>query len=220
MNTTSGLSAASCSRTLLEVCREQAADAEWLTYIAAANLGSEALRKEFADDFSECAPEASTVAYHDRPFADPHAAERYLAARNVARDLLGRAVAMMIDRHWKAEARRTGEAMPERIDMKLVLALGPAIDATTLEVEGVDYFGLTFRPPSADRFEELVQLIRDHEPRMDPRFDTIADFQQAIKTIVGRPVPTATFKEAMRAAPASPEWNRQGRRRGTTSNAK
>lgn len=221
MNTNPEWSAAPQRRTLLDVCRFVGTEDEWGTRLAAKNLDYQALRKSFPEDFNECASSASSIAYHDRPYADPDAAMLYMEASRVSRQLLERAVAMMmIEHHWKAEVRRPGVPRREQIDLELVLTLDAAIDATTLNVEGVEYLDLSFCPPSADRFEDLVNLIRDHAPRMDPRVDKIADFLREITAIVGKPVPEETLRKAMRAADVSPLWFARGRKLGTGSHEK
>jgi hypothetical protein len=205
-------SAASPGKTLLDVCREGATVAEWISYAAAERLGPEALRKRFPDDFSDCSAEAPAVPYHERSYEDPEAAKLYLEARSVARELLERAVRKMVDEHWIAQARRAGQASSGRIDPTLLLSLNVAIAATTIDIEGVEYLDLTFRPASADRFEELVQIVRDHDLRMDPRVDKIAEFRREVSAVLRKPVPDATFRKAMLEAGIAPRWLRDGKR--------
>jgi hypothetical protein len=210
-------SVALCGKTLLDVCHEVATEAEWETYCAAQGLNFDALRRKFSDDCSECAFGAPKVEHSERPFDDSERAAVYLAGRAAARDLLGRAVRKMIDQHWKAQARRAGQAVSEPLDLTLVLRLDAAIDAMTIHIEEVEYHDLLFFPPSADRSDELVALIRDHESRMDPRSDKIEDFQREISALVGKPIALATFRSAMRLARVSPEWFAKGRKRGSPS---
>lgn len=208
------------SRTLLDICREVATIAEWSAYAAAERLGPEALRKQFPDDFSECAAEATAVAYHGRPYHDPVAARLYLEARSVGRELLERAVRKMVDEHWIAQARRPGQASPVSINPMLLLSLNIAIDATAIELEGVEYLDLAFRPASADRFEELVQVVRDHALHMDPRVDTIADFQHEVCQILRKPVSDSNFRKALSAAGIASKWSVKGRKPGSPSHPK
>jgi len=213
-------SAASPSKKLLDVCREVATIAEWSAYAAAEQLGPEALRKQFSDDFSDCAAEAPAVPYHDRLYEDPEAAKLYLEAGSVARELLERAVRKLVDEHWIAQARRAGQASPGRIDPTLLLSLNVAIAATTIDIECVEYLDLTFRPASADRFEELVQIVRDHDSRMDPRVDKIAEFRREVSTVLRKPVPEATFRKAMLEAGIASRWSVKGRKTGSPSHGK
>lgn len=213
-------SAVAPSKTLLDICREVATIAEWSAYAAAEQLGPEALRKQFPNDFSECAAEAPAVAYHDRPHDDPVAARLYLEARSVERELLERAVKKMVDEHWIAQARRAGQSSPGSIDPTLLLSLDIAIDATTIELEGVEYLDIAFRPASADRFEELVKVVRDHALRMDPRVDTIAEFQREVSAVLRKPVPEATFRKAMLEAGIASRWSVKGRKPGSPSHPK
>lgn len=205
-------SAVSASKTLLEVCREVATNAEWSAYAAAEKLGPDVLRKQYPDDFSECVAESPAVPYHDRPYEDPVAARLSLQSKSVQRELLKRAVKKMVDEHWIAQARRAGQASRGSIDPTLLLSLNVAIDATTIELEEVAYIDLTFRPPSSDRFEELVQLIRSHEPDMDPSRDTIPDFQREIEALTHKPISFANFKAAMHAAGVSSQCLARGGR--------
>lgn len=213
-------SAVAPSKTLLDICREVATIAEWSAYAAAEQLGPEALRKQFPGDFSECAAEAPASAYHDRPHDDPVAARLYLEARSVERELLKRAVRKMVDEHWIAQARRAGQSSPGPIDPTLLLSMNIAIDATTIELEGVEYLDLAFCPASADRFEELVRVVRDHALRMDPRVDTIADFQREVCQVLGKPVSDSNFRKALSAAGIASKWSVKGRKPGSPSHPK
>ncbi|WP_156362281.1 hypothetical protein [Sphingomonas sp. Leaf208] len=126
----------------------------------------------------------------------------------------------IVNERWIAQARRAGQASRGPIDPTLLLSLNIAIDATTIEFEGVRYFDLVFRPPLADRFEELVQLIRNHEPDMDPSRDTIPDFQREIEALTHKPIALANFKAAMHAAGVSSRWFGKGRKAGSPSHQK
>lgn len=206
--------------TLLNVCREIATAAEWAVYVAAERIGPEALRKQFPADFSECAPGASAIDYHDRPYDDPVAAQMFLKARSVEQALLERAVTKMVNEHWVAQVRRAGQTLPVSMDPTLLLSLKIPIDASTINLEGVEYLDLAFRPASADRFEELVQLVRHHDSRMDPRVDTIADFQRAVSANLPKPISREILRRAMMEAGVMSKWSAKGRKAGSPSHRK